>query len=315
MKKRIEIKKVVDNRKVIILTDVPENEGEEQKVIKEVYYDLPATAPLGSLDDIRKFMAKTLKSVEEICLVWDVAYISKEIGKLIIEGEVPATGLVFAEAYALCDRYNEASIAEALKDCADAEGEDPLMHAAKRLLYPTISVKESKEKDEPNRLKVTTRQRRIPIDRLHKMVPGGVGADKLWIYEAQAVNMVFTARAIASCVDGGDAEKVLTKINESDHMKEIAKKISLGETPTSNTKLLEHLRKCIGMMLGKEWEPKVLSHDVKHVKDLYVTEYKKDATGRTKQVLTHKRFYDLLLIVASKIVNGGEYTVFCKELQ
>lgn len=310
--KKIEIKKVVDNKRVIILTELPEKEGDEQKV-KEVYYDLPETAPLGSLDNIRQFMAKTLRSVEEICPIWDEAYSAKEVGKLVIEGDVPMTGAIFAEAYALCDRYNEASTMEALKDCA--ESEDPMMHAAKRLLYPTISVKEVKKKGEATHLDVVTRQRRIPIDRLHKMVSGGIGFNKNWIYEAQAVNMVFTARAFASVIEDGDPEKILLKINQSDHMKEIAKKISLGETPTSNTKLLDHLRDCIGMMLGDEWRAKVKSQDVRHVRDLYITEYKKDATGRTKQVLTHKRFYDLLLIVASKIVNGGEYAVFCKELQ
>lgn len=307
---RVTFKNVVDSTKSIILTVVDDDDTEK---VSEIMYNLPDSVSFGKAEEYRKFMEETKKSVEDIATVWAAVYGAKECGKLVINDGVPATGKIFAEATELCDRYNKASLAEALKDCA--EDENPMMHAATRLLYPTISVKETNKKDELARLDVVERLRRIPIDRLHKSISGGIGANKMWIYEAQAVNMVFTARAFASVLEKGDPEEILSKISDSDHMKEIAKKITLGETPTSETKLLEHLRECIGMMLGDEWKSKVKSQDSRHVRDLYITEHKKDPTGQTKAVMTHKKFYDMLLVVCHKIVTGGEWKVFCKELQ
>lgn len=305
MAKNFEIKKTVGFGKALYMTVT--EDGKEPVIVEYPYEIADALPPFPTIESIQAFMTQTRVYLDTLASAWGEA--ANEGNKAL----VPLMSDIVNDAGKLTKLYNGASLAKAFKDCAMAP--KAMFRAAEVELYETLSAKEAEDKDTHIKsLEIITRMKRIPLDKLHKKL-SGIGEKKDWIYEAQFVNKLFVSRAIASCTPDGNADAVLKAINDSYAMDDIAKAIKAGKTPTSNTALLKAVRNVVSMMIGEEYSSKVNSHDIKHMCDLYITEYKKDPTGMTKQVKTHKQFYDLFLIICHKAIVGGEYKVFCKELQ
>lgn len=282
------------NFEIVSIEDVEGGEPVETSVFK---YAVPEKVSLKSRQDALDFIESANGTIKELAKQWQVA-----------KGDTQDT--IFAHIVKLADRFNEASAYEATKDCW--EHEKPLLWACTRMIYETMTarLKEDKKLDVIT-LEIKRRDRRIALDKLHKDC-GGIGENTDWIYTAQAVNKIFTARLITE-LKGDKAADALTAIDNSYHMAEIAKAIDMGKNPVSNSKTLEQLRLCITQMIGAEYAPNLISFDVKFITTQYAKESKKDAYGLTLEAAAHKRFYDLLMRVCHHLITNKPYGVVFKE--
>ena len=267
----------------------------EYKVMEETPF-------LSGSGEYETFLSNLYSTIDALCSAFNVAEsvgdnVSKTLGGHI-------------DKLAKC--YNATSLKYALTLCwEDAE---PLRYAVTTgQLYKTVSaVAKQVEGEKYLGRKIAEKERRVPIDKLHKFVEGGVGVDKKWIYTAQAVNKTFLARAIMGeskeDVKFADVWRSLGGYT----MDQAAKALEAGENPVSNTKLLANLRRLISEMFGPEVGKLAIGVDVRHIMHAYLKEDKKDATGLTSEAATHKRFYDLISVVCHRILTGGTYKVTFK---
>lgn len=185
--------------------------------------------------------------------------------------------------------------------------ENPMLTAIKMLDYPTIRVHDTKVGEDvkiPVR-EITESTKEIDLLDLHKYIGGdGIGADPSWMHYAQKMNQLMTAYACNQL--GIDP----TEVWDSYDMSQIARKIQMGETPTSNTQLLKVLTEVIQTMIGPDYRP--VSKDVAYLKFVY--------GGKGKRALTlkcanHKAFRRILAEICHRIVCNKAYTVDFKKMK
>lgn len=214
----------------------------------------------------------------------DAAKIEEEITEAVNEYTNKARILVFDE-------------------CAEAE--DPMFEACKRLVYPTIKVRDEKIEDS----KLTCRviedtEKVIDLAKLNKYVEGGIGHDKDWIYAVEKLNMLLTAN---KAVDLGLSPE---EVNASYAMKKISREYDLGKNPASKTNLLKTLNSIVEMMLGEGF--KATSHDVNFLLSVYS---KKGRRALMVSCANHKNFRQYIQEICYKLINGYAYELDYKKVK
>lgn len=293
MATNFERKNVINNEMELTITA----DGQEPKVVK---YDLRDKAPaFGSLDECRQYQATVKATVSTLCDAWKTANAQND----------GLTGKIASDIKALCNLYNEAALTDVLTVCCENK-ENPLLKAVEVDTYTTIMAAERSEKGNSSVkiFKMTEKKKRIPIDVLHKVVEGGIGLDKSWYHEIQAVNKLFAAKAKVKHTPGANVADVLRSM-DSYRMDEEAKKYENGENPLSNRKLLEAVRTLVTKMIGEEYARKCLSYDITRIQDTYLKEDNNDASGLSLKAAGHKKFYDLFLIVCNHLYTGNPYKI------
>lgn len=191
-------------------------------------------------------------------------------------------------------------------DCFEAckNSADPMLTAVTMLSFVTIGVKDEQKGDDaiPVRI-VVDKERAIDLFKLYKYC-GEIGADPKWLYMAEQLNMLLTAQKAKDL--GLDPKAV----NDSFAMSNIAREISLGKNPTSNTNLLNTLQGIITAMLGEG--RKATSHDVQFLMSVYSRKNRKALTVTTAN---HKALRGYLAEICHRIVTGKKYAVDYKAVK
>lgn len=301
--------------------DIPSSEKKEWMVVPVINFDKKLVVKQGSkiveikysvpekLPPIGKearqydeYMAGTMDTLEKLCLEWNAARSFSD----------PVTTPLGKDIDQLCKLYNEASCIKAMKVCYEDE-EETLMHAVRIQVYTTIKATARTPKNGSfEERKVTEVSRRIPLERLHNTIDGGIGQNKSWIYTAQMVNKMFCAVVIKALSKDNKKIADIWRDMGGYTLDQAAKALENGENPVSNTKLLKALRLVTEQALGEEFARKFLSCDVRKLILTWSKEYKKDSTGLTIDAATHKKFIDLLLVTWYRILTDKEYGVFYK---
>lgn len=193
----------------------------------------------------------------------------------------------------------------ARNECFDElkAAENPMIEAIKRLTYPTIRVRDTKEGDEkiPVRI-VEDVEKPIDLLRLHKSVDGGIGEDKKWANMIEKFNFLMTVQKAS---DLGVNPK---SINDSYAMSQIAKDIDLGKTPTSKTNILRTLQAIVTAMIGDGF--KATSHDVNFLMSIYS---RKNRKALTVTCANHKYMRQYMAEICHHIILGKSYEVDHKK--
>lgn len=200
-------------------------------------------------------------------------------------------------------KYNTIATEVCFQECANAP--DAMLEAIKRISYETLNVRDTKTDLGTFVRTVNVRERTIDLMKLHKFVEGGIGANKKWYLEAEAMNRAMTLQA---ALDLGVAKEDITKINDSYAMSELAAQIDMGKNPCSKTQLLKTLTKVVQAMIGEEYKP--VSHDVNFLMRVYS---KKSRKALTVTCANHKYMREYLMNICNRIVTGGTYKVEYRE--
>lgn len=195
------------------------------------------------------------------------------------------------------NKYTEVSQREcftALKASAD-----PMLEAVKTLQFDTIRTHDRKEGES----KIPVREimpslKYIDLAKLHKFVDGGIGVEKDWVHKAEKANQLMTARVAVQLGNKPD------EIWDSYYMTDIARKMKLGETPTSDTQILKLLTTVVQAMIGTAYKP--LSKDVKYLCFVYS---KKGKAALSVSCAKHNQFRQYLMEICNRIVCDKVYTV------
>lgn len=182
--------------------------------------------------------------------------------------------------------------------------ESPMKAAIERFFFPSIKVKEQKDKDTGVVIRsIVDTEKPIDLGDLHKKL-GGIGADKKWIYATEKFNYHLTIRA---------AERVGATVNsDAFAMNDVSRQIELGKNPCSNTQMLKTLQGIVDMMLGEGY--KATSHDVNYLVDCYANDNKKSKSSIT--LANHKTLRSYLKKVCYRILtNGNGYGVEQREIK
>ena len=258
-------------------------------------------------EEYSAFQAKlpVLRSaVEDKVRAYNVAYGEKKYDEAI---------KLDTETNELIEQY--ATIARNLcfEDCKNTE--DPMLAAVKRLTYTTITTKDGIEGELkiPTRT-VTEKDRNIDLLRLDKYC-GGIGHDHNWKYMVERLNMLFSL----NCAIGiGKGAEFLKQMHDCYAITEAAKGIDLGvkepepDSPVSNAGLLTAVRAVVTAMLGEEYGSKVLSHDVKYLKQVSAKGSRK---ALTIQCANHKYMRGYMAGVCHRIVEGKTYDLDYKKIK
>ena len=191
------------------------------------------------------------------------------------------------------------------------ETDDPMLEAIKRLTFATIGMKVSKKGEEKIPVaEIIEKNKAIDLLKLHKTVDGGIGKDPKWNGMVEKMNFHMTARQAKRIVKKKEnLTRVLTEINDSYAMSDIAKAIDMGKDPTSNTKLLGTLQGIVTAMIGEEY--KATSHDVNFLTDLYAT---KGRTALSVNCANHRYFRAYIAAICHSIVTGEDYEISFKKV-
>ena len=191
------------------------------------------------------------------------------------------------------------------------ETDDPMLEAIKRLTFATIGMKVSKKGEEKIPVaEIIEKNKAIDLLKLHKTVDGGIGKDPKWNGMVEKMNFHMTARQAKRIVKKKEnLTRVLTEINDSYAMSDIAKAIDMGKDPTSNTKLLGTLQGIVTAMIGEEY--KATSHDVNFLTDLYAS---KGKTALSVNCANHRYFRAYIAAICHSIVTGEDYEISFKKV-
>ena len=200
-------------------------------------------------------------------------------------------------------KYYGATSKAACYAAAKASG-NAMKYAITTFFYPTIKVKEDKDKETGAVLRsIEDAEKPIDLGDLHKKI-GGIGADTNWIYLVEKFNFHLTLRA---------AKRVGATVNsDAFAMKDTSRQIELGKNPCSNTQMLKTLQSIVTAMLGEGY--KVTSHDVHYLVDCYANDNKKSKTSIT--AANHKTLRNYLKKVCYRILTDGKgYGVEQREIK
>lgn len=183
---------------------------------------------------------------------------------------------------------------------------DPMLTAVTVLSFVTIGVKDEQKGDDKIPVRVIVeKERQIDLFKLYKYCGDkGIGADPKWLYMAEQLNMLMTAKKAKDL--GIDPKSV----NDSYAMSNIAREINLGKDPTSNTNMLKTLQSVITAMLGDGY--KAVSHDVNFLWSVYT---KKNRKALTVTAANHKALRGYLAEICHRIVTGKKYGIDYKAVK
>lgn len=211
---------------------------------------------------------------------------------------------------------------ETVSDKEDYSG--TILRAIKELTYPTKGYKINKEDEKITGMEIVERTATVDLRKLCKFN----GFDKFWINHLEKFNLLLTLRAATELmgIDKGATDKqkkefsaVLKTINDSYYMKEKAKELDMGKTPTSNNQICKQLQMVIDKILfvASENDPaintyKANNHDVAYLLMCYT----KKGKGALKVVAAKHTYVERLIVeIIHRILTGKTYTIDYKMVK
>ena len=206
----------------------------------------------------------------------------------------------------LVDEYTT----EAENDCFNVlkKAKNPMLEAAKTMSFQVIRVREVKIKEGDRKGQPETVAefvaRGIDPLRLHNKTEGGIGADRLWMYKVERLNMLFTAQSAR------ELNKDPQKIKNTMAMSQESQKIAFAKEDEAQTDeiLLGNIQAVLDAMLGAGYTatPDMVAF-LKRV-------HSKGGRDNVSVVCsTHKGMRGYMLGVCHRAVTGEEFDLVYKE--
>ncbi len=183
--------------------------------------------------------------------------------------------------------------------------DDPMIHACTVLSYGVIGVKDEKvENTDIVVRKVVDKVQPIDLLALDKYC-SGIGKDHEWLIKVESFNYRLALR-VAEDINA----KNMAELKATYAVSAIAKEYDLGKNPVSNKTMLATVRAMVTAMIGEEYAPKVLSHDVNY---LVLTYSGKDRKSQnTVKLADHRAFRNLMAEICHNLITGCGYAVAFK---
>ena len=186
-----------------------------------------------------------------------------------------------------------------------------IIRAVTKLTYTTKSYKIDKEGETVTGMHLTDKVVMVDLRKLCKFN----GFKKQWVHTLEKFNLLLTLRAATEL---GLDKTALRTINDSFYMKEKAKEIEMGKTPTSNNQICKQLQAVVDKILfvASENNPevntyKVNSHDVAYLLMCYT----KRGKSALKVVCSKHSFVERLVTeILHRVITGKVYDVEYKAI-
>ena len=185
---------------------------------------------------------------------------------------------------------------------------DPLLEAVKVHSYTGINFRDAKEEDCDFVIRKTyDAEYYVQLSAFNKyaeqVLGHSIGANKDWLHMIEKFTQLMTFYAAQEI---GIDPKIVA---DTYAIRQIAKQIELGETPTSKTQIQKQLQDVVTAMLGEsdgELNFKVLTHDAAFIRLLFA---KKSRSALTLAASSPKEMNALVAQVCHRIVNGEDYRI------
>lgn len=184
---------------------------------------------------------------------------------------------------------------------------DPIKEAIEQLNIATISIKPNEDKDsgiitytlEPASKQIDL----VAFDEFCKNENKVIASDRLWMYKVEKFALLLTYRVMK------ELGLSTQKLEETYYIKDIARQIDIGKTPTSNNAMLKQLQAIVDAIIyesdGDKNLYKVTSHDVAYLVAVMSKRGKSGTVVTPRAETIHKLIMDIL----HRIVINGEYKV------
>lgn len=187
-------------------------------------------------------------------------------------------------------------------ECAKAE--EPIIAVIKAYTYTTLAHVEVRDEDDKRRiLAIEPAEKQKQIDLLQFCKRAELPDE--WRYAVAKFNKLLCLRAAKAI--GADTKKIAN----SYYLRELAEKIALGATPTSNTQTCKSLQGVLDAFLphGEDGKQpyKANNYDVGYLDMLYAKKSSKDLL--TVSVSKDAFLRRLLVDIAYRLITGGKYGV------
>jgi len=235
----------------------------------------------------------------------------------LAKSDVEAMNAAATDAKSHASEYALQSMTQFFETVSDKEDYNgTILRAITQLTYPTKGYKINKEDEKITGMVIVDRTATVDIRKLCKHN----GFDKFWINYLEKFNLLLTLRAATELmgVDKGATKEqeqefaaVLKSINDSYYMKEKAKELAMGKTPTSNNSICKQLQMVIDKILfvASEKDPavntyKANNHDVAYLLMCYT----KKGKGALKVVAAKHTYVERLIVeIIHRILTGKVY--------
>lgn len=129
-----------------------------------------------------------------------------------------------------------------------------------------------------------------------------------WFYATCKLNQLLTMRMAEEL---GYSANDVANIEQTFAMKDLARKVNLGEKPTTNTQLAKAIQKCVDLLIGVNGF-KVLNYDAKY---LYALFAKKGKAQLSIQTAKSSTMCNLIMDIAYRLLTNGSYSVEYKKTE
>lgn len=234
----------------------------------------------------------------------------EKASKAISAGKLKDLNAVDAHLAKMEKAYEALSMEMAFDSVLSAE--NPVLECIKKYSFTTLKHAEKKSEGDDKHVigyEVVERERQIDLLRFCKYAKEynpTISTD--WEYSAAKLNQLLCLRT-AKELKCSDLE--IKEIAKSYYLKEQAKRIELGGTPTSNTQIAKALQTVIDAIIfdddGKGKNKYLCNnHDVAFILACYT---RKGKSALSVSVSKDAYFRKILTEVCLRIVDGGKYTV------
>lgn len=219
---------------------------------------------------------------------------------------------------AVCEKamkqYNENALIEFCDDCFEYDDEGklvglPLVNALKKLRYQTMRYRVANDK-ETGLPTCTTyyADADIPFAYFERYACDvkkldSAGVNHEWIYLIEKFTQLMS---VYICTEIGADMK---RLKDSYYIRDVARKLELGETPTSKTQIQKLLQKVSEAMIGTEF--KTTSHDASYLMHTLVNKDKHSVN--TVVFPTSKTVSGLIGDILHRVIIDGEYKMKFRE--
>lgn len=208
-----------------------------------------------------------------------------------------------------------ASLAEKVCFAKLKEAENPMLEAIKTygydvLKHKDINITESSvvdgEEVEVSYVKreLTIKEKQIDLIKFDNYGNKTVSVNSMWRYELQTLNQLFCIRTAQ--------ELKVDFVPQSYFMDKMARRIEDGETPVSNTAMLEALQKLVDMVVYEAKEDKDVNKYRANSRDVTAIIMQYTKSGKSRLGIApakHNYFANIIGKVLYRIVTGEQYTL------
>lgn len=231
-----------------------------------------------------------------------------ECNEILKEGDKTKFDCAEQELRELETTYAEEKAVEVF--CELKEQENPVEAAIRMHSYPVVGYKTIREDGLVRGFEIVEdKPRQIDLVKLCKFCD----LPTEWQYKVEKFNKLL---ALRTAEELKMTKAQIKKINDSFSMNELARKIEMGETPTSNTQICKMLQMVLDGILYEETDKgknkyRVNSHDVAYLLMCYTKRGKKVlSVAVAKNAYIHR----LVMDVAHRILTGKTYDLEYKMI-